>query len=36
MKDGLVKLLKKDYLNHGINVVVDEDNEIIIDFHVNF
>ena len=34
MKDGLVKLLKKDYLNHGINVVVDEDNEIIIDFHV--
>ena len=34
MKDGLVKLLKKDYLNHGINVVIDEDNEIIIDFHV--
>ena len=34
VKDGLVKLLKKDYLNHGINVVVDEDNEIIIDFHV--
>ena len=34
MKDGLVKLLKKDYLNHGINVVVDEDNEISIDFHV--
>ena len=34
MKDGLVKLLKKDYLNHGINVTVNEDNEIIIDFHV--
>ena len=34
MKDGLVKLLKRDYLNHGINVKVDEDNEIIIDFHV--
>ena len=32
MKDGLVKLLKRDYLNHGINVKVDEDNEIIIDF----
>jgi len=34
MKDGLVKLLKKDYLNHGINVTVDENNEISIDFHV--
>ena len=32
MKDGLVKLLKKDYLNHGINVVIDEDNTISIDF----
>ncbi len=34
VKDGLVKLLKKDYLNHGINVTVDDDNEITIDFHV--
>lgn len=34
MKDGLVKLLKRDYLNHGINVEVDEDNNITIDFHV--
>ena len=34
MKDGLVRLLKKDYLNHGINVTVDEDNMITIDFHV--
>lgn len=34
MKDGLVKLLKKDYLNHGINVTIDTDNEINIDFHV--
>lgn len=34
MKDGLVKLLKKDYLNHGINVTVDENNRINIDFHV--
>ena len=25
MKDGLVKLLKKDYLTHGINVVIDEE-----------
>ncbi|MCR5467807.1 MAG: Asp23/Gls24 family envelope stress response protein [Lachnospiraceae bacterium] len=34
MKDGLVKLLKKDYITHGINVTVDEDNKIHIDFHV--
>ncbi len=34
MKDGLVKLLKKDYLNHGINVVIKGDNEISFDFHV--
>ena len=34
MKAGLVKLLKKDYLTHGINVVIDEENKITIDFHV--
>lgn len=34
MKDGLVKLLKKDYLNHGIAVEVDENNKITLDFHV--
>ena len=34
VKDGLVKLLKRDYLNHGINVTIDEDNMITIDFHV--
>ena len=34
VKDGLVKLLKKDYLKHGINVTIDEENEITIDFHV--
>ncbi len=33
MKDGLVKLLKSDYLSHGIDVVVEE-NEISLDFHV--
>ena len=32
--EGLVKLLKKDYLTHGINVVIDEENKITIDFHV--
>ena len=34
MKDGLVKLLKKDYLNHGINVVINDDHNISLDFHV--
>ncbi len=34
MKDGLVKLLKKDYLNHGISVEINEQNEITLDFHV--
>ena len=34
VKDGLVKLLKKDYLSHGIDVEVDENNEISLDFHV--
>ena len=34
MKDGLVKLLKSDYLSHGINVTIDDNNEISIDFHV--
>lgn len=34
MKDGLVKLLKKDYLTHGINVSVNDSNKITIDFHV--
>ena len=29
MKDGLVKLLKRDYLTHGINVDVDENNKTI-------
>ena len=34
MKDGLVKLLKRDYLTHGIKVLVDETNQITINFHV--
>lgn len=33
MKDGLVKLLKRDYLNHGISVAVENENQITIDFH---
>ena len=34
MKDGLVKLLKKDYLSHGIDVRIGDGNEITLDFHV--
>lgn len=33
MKDGLVKLLKRESLTHGINVDIT-DNHITIDFHV--
>ena len=33
MKDGLVKLLKRESLTHGITVEV-KDNHISIDFHV--
>ncbi|MBM6947468.1 Asp23/Gls24 family envelope stress response protein [Mordavella massiliensis] len=34
MKDGLVRLLKKDSLTHGIQVSISDDNRITIDFHV--
>ena len=34
MKDGLVKLLKRDYLHHGISVEINEKNEICIDFQI--
>ena len=33
MKDGLVKLLRRESLKHGINVSVRE-NKISLDFHV--
>ena len=33
MKDGLVKLLKRESLSHGINVDIN-DNHMTIDFHV--
>ena len=33
MKDGLVKLIKRESLTHGINVNI-QDNHISIDFHV--
>ena len=31
---GMVKLLKKESLTHGINVKIDEENLITLDFHV--
>jgi uncharacterized alkaline shock family protein YloU len=34
VKDGLVKLLKKEHITHGIQVVIAVNNEITIDFHV--
>ena len=34
MKDGLVRLLKKESLTHGIHVEISEDNVLTLDFHV--
>ena len=34
MKDGLVKLLKKESLTHGIQVEISEENKLTINFHV--
>ncbi len=34
MKDGLVKLLKKESLTHGIQVEIAADDKLIIHFHV--
>ena len=34
MKDGLVRLLKKESLTHGIQVFISDENRITIDFHV--
>ena len=34
VKDGLVRLLKKESLTHGIQVEISEDNVITLDFHV--
>lgn len=33
VKDGIVKLLKRDSLSHGVNVII-EDNKIEIDLHI--
>ncbi len=34
MKDGLVRLLKKESLTHGIHMEITDDNKITLDFHV--
>ena len=34
VKDGIVRLLKRDSSTKGINVEINEDNEITIDFHI--
>lgn len=34
MKDGLVKLLKRESLTHGIQVSISDENKLTINFHV--
>lgn len=34
MRDGLVKLLKKESLTHGIQVSISDENSISLEFHV--
>lgn len=34
MKDGIVRLLKKDHLSHGIETHIDKENGIYLKFHV--
>ena len=34
VKDGIVQLLKRDNLVKGINIEIDEENKITVDFHV--
>ena len=34
MKDGLVRLLKKESLTHGIQVSISDENRITINFHI--
>ena len=34
VKDGLVKLLRKDSLKHGISVTITDENKIRLNFHV--
>ncbi len=34
MKDGIAKLLKGDSVSKGVNVEIDEDNKLTINFHI--
>ena len=34
MKEGIAKLLKGDSISKGVNVVIGENNELSIDFHI--
>lgn len=34
VKDGFVKLLKKDNLSHGVNVIINENNLLDIGLHI--
>ena len=34
MKDGIAKLLKGDSARKGVNVTIDEENNLTIDFHI--
>ncbi len=34
MRDGIAKLLKGDNVSKGVNVMIDEDNDLSIDFHI--
>ena len=34
VKDGIVKLLRKDNLGHGVKIAIDENNKITIDLHI--
>ena len=34
IKDGIAKLLKGDSISKGVNVVIGENNELSIDFHI--
>ena len=34
MRDGIAKLLKGDSISKGVNVTIDDNNNISIDFHI--
>ena len=34
MKDGLVKLLKRESLTHGIQIEISDENSLTLNFHV--